>query len=340
MRVGGIAFAMVTLAFAQAGAVLALEGSAPLDARRGGPRRRLHEAAEGVRRHPQHEEPLLARARVPRGRLLRRPLGGRVVAGPRVAGDPRERAAGRGARHAAEPVQAAGVRALVDAGRRRRRSSTCCSYNGSTLAVTAPNFTLTLLLMVVIGGAGSRWGAVLGGILYTYLNDRLVAVGSSSTRGGSAACAPHAAAAAALPARRDLHPHRLLPSGRPRRDRDARAAQRAAPAAGFHPARPHTHRTPGGRMTLSAGNDGVTLAYEEQGEGEPLLFVQGLGYDRHGFGPLPGLLAERLPRARLRQPRHRRQRRAGGAVLGADDGGRRDRGARRCRRSRARTCSA
>jgi len=54
-------------------------------------------------------------------------------------------------------------------------------YNGSTLSVTAPNFTLTLLLMVVIGGAGSRWGAVLGGILYTYLNDRLIAIGSSST---------------------------------------------------------------------------------------------------------------------------------------------------------------
>jgi branched-chain amino acid transport system permease protein len=54
-------------------------------------------------------------------------------------------------------------------------------YNGSTLAVTQPNFTLTLLLMVVIGGAGSRWGAVLGGILYTYLNDRLIAIGGSST---------------------------------------------------------------------------------------------------------------------------------------------------------------
>jgi branched-chain amino acid transport system permease protein len=53
-------------------------------------------------------------------------------------------------------------------------------YNGSTLAVTEPNFTLTLLLMVVIGGAGSRWGAVLGGILYTYLNNRLIAIGSSS----------------------------------------------------------------------------------------------------------------------------------------------------------------
>jgi branched-chain amino acid transport system permease protein len=61
-------------------------------------------------------------------------------------------------------------------------------YNGSTLAVTAPNFTLTLLLMVVIGGAGSRWGAVLGGILYTYLNNRLIAVGSSSTVEGL----PHA----------------------------------------------------------------------------------------------------------------------------------------------------
>ena len=61
-------------------------------------------------------------------------------------------------------------------------------YSGSTLAVTAPTFTLTLLLMVVIGGAGSRWGAVLGGILYTYLNDRLVAVGSSSTVEGL----PHA----------------------------------------------------------------------------------------------------------------------------------------------------
>lgn len=53
-------------------------------------------------------------------------------------------------------------------------------FNGTMLSVTAPNFTLTLLLMVVIGGAGSRWGAVLGGILYTYLDDRLTAVGGSS----------------------------------------------------------------------------------------------------------------------------------------------------------------
>jgi branched-chain amino acid transport system permease protein len=61
-------------------------------------------------------------------------------------------------------------------------------YSGSTLGVTQPNFTLTLLLMVVIGGAGSRWGAVLGGVLYTYLNNRLIAVGSSSAVAGL----PHA----------------------------------------------------------------------------------------------------------------------------------------------------
>jgi branched-chain amino acid transport system permease protein len=53
--------------------------------------------------------------------------------------------------------------------------------NSSSPGVTAPSFTLSLLLMVVIGGAGSRWGAVLGGILYTYLDNRLAAIGDSAT---------------------------------------------------------------------------------------------------------------------------------------------------------------
>ena len=52
-------------------------------------------------------------------------------------------------------------------------------FNSSNPTVTAPNFTLSLLLMVVIGGAGAL-GAVLGGILYTYLDNRLGALGSSS----------------------------------------------------------------------------------------------------------------------------------------------------------------
>jgi pimeloyl-ACP methyl ester carboxylesterase len=41
-----------------------------------------------------------------------------------------------------------------------------------------------------------------------------------------------------------------------------------------------------------AENGGVRLAYDEIGSGEPILFVQGLGYDRRGFGPLPQLLAD------------------------------------------------
>jgi len=41
-----------------------------------------------------------------------------------------------------------------------------------------------------------------------------------------------------------------------------------------------------------ARNGDVGLAYEVKGEGEPLLFVHGLGYDRFGWGKLPELLAE------------------------------------------------
>jgi 3-oxoadipate enol-lactonase len=40
-----------------------------------------------------------------------------------------------------------------------------------------------------------------------------------------------------------------------------------------------------------AMNDGVRIAYEVLGDGEPLLFIHGLGYDRRGWGPLPALLA-------------------------------------------------
>jgi 3-oxoadipate enol-lactonase len=40
-----------------------------------------------------------------------------------------------------------------------------------------------------------------------------------------------------------------------------------------------------------AQNGDVRLAYEVHGAGEPVVFVHGLGYDRFGWGPLPGLLA-------------------------------------------------
>jgi branched-chain amino acid transport system permease protein len=52
---------------------------------------------------------------------------------------------------------------------------------GPSPQVTTANFTLTLLIMVVLGGAGTKWGAMIGGVLYWYLNDRLGAIGDSST---------------------------------------------------------------------------------------------------------------------------------------------------------------
>ena len=42
--------------------------------------------------------------------------------------------------------------------------------------MTTATFTLTLLVMVVLGGAGTRFGAMVGGFLYTLLDYRLRAV--------------------------------------------------------------------------------------------------------------------------------------------------------------------
>jgi len=44
---------------------------------------------------------------------------------------------------------------------------------GVTPEVTTATFTLTILVMVVLGGAGSRFGAIVGGFLYTLLDYRL-----------------------------------------------------------------------------------------------------------------------------------------------------------------------
>jgi branched-chain amino acid transport system permease protein len=52
---------------------------------------------------------------------------------------------------------------------------------GATPQVTTADFTLALLVMVVLGGVGTLWGAVLGGIVYEYLDFRLVALSNSQT---------------------------------------------------------------------------------------------------------------------------------------------------------------
>ncbi|GIF78169.1 branched-chain amino acid ABC transporter permease [Asanoa siamensis] len=47
---------------------------------------------------------------------------------------------------------------------------------GASPHVTSSELTLSLLVMVVLGGPGTRWGPVLGGILYMYLDHRLTNV--------------------------------------------------------------------------------------------------------------------------------------------------------------------
>src|SRR5690554_498295 len=51
--------------------------------------------------------------------------------------------------------------------------------SGATPRATSADFTLTILVIVVLGGVGSRWGAVVGGIVYTILDQRLTALASS-----------------------------------------------------------------------------------------------------------------------------------------------------------------
>jgi branched-chain amino acid transport system permease protein len=187
LRVAGIAFAMVTLAFAQAGAVLALKdphhwthGEEGL----GADYTKLPHAFVGILNTKNLYWLALAFLAV-------------VFFIVRWAVESSPGRVWQAIRENEQRVEVLGMRPQLYKLQAFVLSSTLAAtggivymllYSGSTLAVTAPNFTLTLLLMVVIGGAGSRWGAVLGGILYTYLNDRLVAVGSSSTVEGL----PHA----------------------------------------------------------------------------------------------------------------------------------------------------
>jgi branched-chain amino acid transport system permease protein len=44
---------------------------------------------------------------------------------------------------------------------------------GATPQTTTSDFTLSLLVMVVLGGSGTRWGPLVGGVLYTWADHRL-----------------------------------------------------------------------------------------------------------------------------------------------------------------------
>jgi branched-chain amino acid transport system permease protein len=180
LRVGGIAFAMVTLAFAQAGAVLALKD----------PHHWTH-GEEGLGAdYTKLPKAFVGIVNTKNLYWLALAFLAAVFFVVRWTVDSSPGRIWQAIRENESRVEVLGLRPRAYKLQAFVLSSTLAAaggivymllYNGSTLAVTQPNFTLTLLLMVVIGGAGSRWGAVLGGILYTYLNDRLIAIGNSST---------------------------------------------------------------------------------------------------------------------------------------------------------------
>jgi branched-chain amino acid transport system permease protein len=55
---------------------------------------------------------------------------------------------------------------------------------GATPTVSTSDFTLGLLVMVVLGGAGRRWGAVIGGVLYGYADQSLTRLSGSAAVAG------------------------------------------------------------------------------------------------------------------------------------------------------------
>ncbi|WP_396668158.1 branched-chain amino acid ABC transporter permease [Microbacterium sp. R86528] len=51
--------------------------------------------------------------------------------------------------------------------------------SGTVPRAVSADFTITVLVMVVLGGVGFRWGAILGGVLYTLLDQRLTVLAGS-----------------------------------------------------------------------------------------------------------------------------------------------------------------
>ena len=215
---------MVTLAFAQAGAVLVhkdphhwTHGEEGLSA----DYHKLPDAFVGVFNTKYLYWLALA---LPRRRLLRRALGGRVVARPRLAGDPRERAARRGARAAAARVQADGVRPrVVPRDARRRRLPAAHQQLGPD------GDRAELHAVAAAHGRDRRRRARAGAPCSAASSTRTSTTGSA--RSAARATVQDLPNVLRTPLEQplfllgdDLHPDRLLPARRDRRARGARPA--------------------------------------------------------------------------------------------------------------------
>jgi branched-chain amino acid transport system permease protein len=178
LRVAGIPFAMVTLAFAQAGSVLVRRnpgGQTGGDEGLSLNTDRVPEALIGVANTRNLYWLALATVVVvylvvlwvDRSRL------GHVAAAARE-NDLRVRALGL------QPYTAKLVVFTVSGLLAALAGATYLLLQSGTVPRTvAADLTITVLVMVVLGGVGSRWGAIAGGVIYTLLNQRLTLVAHS-----------------------------------------------------------------------------------------------------------------------------------------------------------------
>ena len=289
LRVGGIAFAMVTLAFAQAGSILAFKnpwGWTGGEEGFGTDYTKIPDAFVGILNTKNLYwlalGYLASCSRSCAGPSARRPgTSGRRSA--RTSSESRCWGSGRTATSCSRFVLAS---FLATAG----GIVYLLLLGGATPEVTSANFTLTLLVMVVIGGTGTRWGAVLGGVLYTWANQRLGDASSS-----------HAVSSLPSVLRTPLQQPLFvlgvlfilvvffLPGGLARRGPPAKGAEGRLVKIAWEAAR---------RRAAAAPDPGARLW-------------------RAGAGTRRARPRRALPRDRVRQPRHRRLGQAARPVHGA-----------------------
>ncbi len=172
LRVGGIAFSMVTLAFAQAGSILVERdpgGTTGGEEGRAIPADKLPGALAGIANTANLYWIALAYLVVTIAVVhwaVRSPTG-RVW---------------EGIKENERRVEVLGLRpygfkltAFVLAGALAAVGGVVhlLLTGGATPQTTTSDFTLSLLVMVVLGGSGSRWGPLVGGVLYTWADQRL-----------------------------------------------------------------------------------------------------------------------------------------------------------------------
>ncbi|WP_435526234.1 branched-chain amino acid ABC transporter permease [Microbacterium elymi] len=88
---------------------------------------------------------------------------------------------------------------------------------GTQPQAVSADLTITILVMVVLGGVGFRWGAVVGGVVYTLLDQRLTVLARSEAIGSLPDVPAGAAVRAAVPAGRTVHHRGHVPARRDRR---------------------------------------------------------------------------------------------------------------------------